>query len=455
MNKRFDYEYIVIGGGTAGISAAIQLADAGRKVALVEQEKWGGGGLTYDLPKKILTRVAHRYAEAVAESRMGISSANLRYNYPTIQHFKDKIVAKKATTRKDLENRGITCIRGKAHFVGEYDVAIEGQGQISASKFLVATGAILNTAGITGVDTVKYLTPRDALELEKPPKAVLIVGGGPSGCETAQYFAELGAKVVIVEQEERLLPAMDEEAGRVVEQYLSRRLGVKVFTQTKVVALERDKVSKRVVFSRGGQEKTLRVETIVIATGAVPNTDLGLKNAGVKFKESGIITDKTLQTSARNIWAAGDVLEPSSIERIKYTADVAVLNMLGKGGRTFVNYDGYIEVVDTYPQVASVGATEDELRKKSRRFKKVVMPLSATLASETEDFRIGFVKIMADSQGKVLGASIVAPYAVDILQELALAIRHDLPLLQIASTPHVNSEWSNIVKIAAKKLLTN
>ena len=454
MSKRFDYEYIVIGGGTAGIVAAEQLAEAGRKVALVEQDKWGGRGYNHDVPEKALLNFAHLYADAVAGNRMGLSSANLRYNYPTVQHFREKIVNKAAFSRKELEERGITCIRGKAHFVGSYDVAIEGQGQVSASKFLIATGAVLNDDGITGLDRVEYLTSKSAMEIAKPPKAVLVVGGGASGCEVAQYYAELGAKVVIVEMAGRLLPALDEEIGQVMEQYLSKRLGIKVFTGTRVIALEKDKVSKRVVFLRGGQEKTVRVETIVLATGSKANTDLGLKNAGVSFDKHGIIVDKTLQTTARNIWAAGDVVGgSSSTERAEYTAEVAVINLLGRG-KTFVNYSGFMEVVNTNPQIASVGMTEDMLKKKSRKCRKVLVPLSAVNASITGDFKIGFMKILADSQGKVLGASMIGPHAADIMQEVALAIRHGLPLIQIASTPHVSNEWGDIVKIAARKLLT-
>ena len=455
MSKRFDYEYIVIGGGTTGIVAARQLAEAGRKVALIEQDKWGGSGLLEDVPRKVLLNVAHTYADAVASCRMGISSSNLRYNYPTVQHFAEKVLSKASLTRKNLEEKGITCIRGKAHFVGSYDVAVEGQGQISASKFLIATGASMSQESIAGLDTVEYLTPKTSFEVEKPPKAVLVVGGGAGGCEIAQYFAELGAKVVIVEMKDRLLPMLDEEVGQVMEQYLTKRLGVRVFTQTKVIALEKDKVSKRVVFLRGGQEKTVRVETIALATGRSANTDLGLKNAGVKFDKNGIVVDRTLQTSARNIWAAGDVLGgPSSTERTTYTAEVAVLNMLGKGGKTFVNYSGFMEVVDTNPQVASVGATEAELKGKTRKYRKTVVPLSATPAATFYDFKIGFLKILADGQGKVLGASMIGPHAADALQEIGLSIRHGLPLVQIASTPHVDSEWNNLVKIASKKLLT-
>ena len=454
MGKRFDYEYVVIGGGTAGIVAASQLVEAGRKVALVEQEKWGGRGYNAEIPEKALLNFSHLYADAVAGSRMGLSSANLRYNYPTVQHFGDKIAGKATFSRKDLEEKGITCIKGKAHFVGSYDVAIEGQGQVSASKFLIATGASLNDEGITGLDQIEYLTTKTAMKVAKPPKAVLIVGGGASGCETAQYLAELGAKVVIVEMAGRLLPTMDEEVGQVMEQYLTRRLGIKIFTNTRVIALEKDKVSKRVVFIRGGQEKTVRVETIVLATGSKANTDLGLKNAGVSFDKNGIIVDKTLQTTARNIWAAGDVIGgPSSTERAEYTAEVAVINLLGRG-KTFVNYNGFMEVVNTNPQVVSIGLTEEMLKKKSRKYRKTIVPLSATNASITNDYKIGFLKILADSQGKVLGASMIGPHAADVMQELSLAIRHGLPLIQIASTPHASNEWNNIVKIAARKLLT-
>lgn len=454
MGKRFDYEYVVIGGGTAGIVAASQLVEAGRKVALVEQEKWGGRGYNSEIPEKALLNFSHLYADAVAGSRMGLSSANLRYNYPTVQHFGDKIAGKAMFSRKDLEEKGITCIKGKAHFVGSYDVAIEGQGQVSASKFLIATGASLNDEGITGLDRIEYLTTKTAMKVAKPPKAVLIVGGGASGCETAQYLAELGAKVVIVEMAGRLLPTMDEEVGQVMEQYLTKRLGIKIFTNTRVIALEKDKVSKRVVFIRGGQEKTVRVETIVLATGSKANTDLGLKNAGVSFDKNGIIVDKTLQTTARNIWAAGDVIGgPSSAERAEYTAEVAVINLLGRG-KTFVNYNGFMEVVNTNPQVVSIGLTEEMLKKKSRKYRKTIVPLSATNASITNDYKIGFLKILADSQGKVLGASMIGPHAADVMQELSLAIRHGLPLIQIASTPHASNEWNNIVKIAARKLLT-
>lgn len=457
MGKRFDFEYVVIGGGVAGTSAALQFAKAGRKVAIVEQGKWGGTSVNErDIPAKAMFNFSHLLAQAKTGARFGISSTSLRYNYPTVTHWRDRAITRAGgSSKKELEEAGVTCIKAKAHFVGPYDLSVGEEKQISANRFLITTGAETADSGIAGTETVPYLTPASVLKAERVPKVVLIIGGGASGVETAQYLAEVGAKVVLVEQEKRLLPKEEEEAGKIIEQYFDKKLGIKVFTQTKVVAIEKDKISPRVVFVRGGHEKTVRVETIVLATGSKPATDLGLQNAGVSFDKNGIVVDKTLQTSARHIFAAGDVIGgESSTERAIYTSGVAVMNMLGRT-KTFVNYDGFVRVTDTDPQVASVGVTEVELKKKKRAYKKVLVPLGAVTAANTSDFKVGFIKMMANAQGKVLGATVVCPNATEVIQELSLAVRHSLPLVQIASAPHVVGSWGELVHVAAKKMLTN
>lgn len=453
MGKRFDFEYIVIGGGVAGIAAAMKLAKAKRKVALIEQNKWGGVSVnSRDVPAKALFNFSHLYADAISGSKFGISSANLRYNYPSVAHWRDQAVSKSIPKKKDLEDAGVVCLKGKAHFVGPNDVAV-GDGQISANKFIIATGAEMAENNISGLDSVPHLTPATALTIERPPKAVLVVGGGPSGCEIAEYYAELGAKVVIVEMKNKLLPREDAEVSELIEQYFDKKLGIKVFTKTRVVALEKDKHSSKVVFSRNGSERAVRVETIVLATGSKPATDIGLPNAKVSFDKTGIVVDRALQTSARNVFAIGDVIGgDSSTERAIYTAEIAVLNMIERN-KTYINFDGFMRVIDTYPQIASVGMTEKEVAKKTKKYKKVLIPLSAAQASITSDFRIGFLKLIADNQGKLIGATAVCPNAEEVLQEAALAIRHKLPLTQIASTPHPIGAWTELLKIGTKQLL--
>ena len=414
MGKRFDYEYIVIGAGAAGITAAKQLAEAGRKVALIEQDKWGG------------------------------------------RHWRDLKENKAIPTQKDLEELGVTYIHGHAEFVGNYDVSVTGrEDPISAAKFLITTGTEPAKKKIAGIENVKYYTSDSIKDIQHPPKTALVIGGGASGCEAAEYLAKLGTRVVIVECSARLLPKEDEEVGLIMQQYFEKRLGIKTFTNTRAVALEKDKLSSRVVFMRNGEERTVRVENIILAAGRQPSLGVGLKNGGVSYDKKGIVVDKTLQTSARNVFAAGDILGgDSSSERAVYTAEIAVMNMLERT-KTYVNYDGFIRVTDTDPQVASVGLSEDDLAKQAKKYKKAAVPLSAVIASVKHRKRIGFLKIMTDGQGKVLGATMVGPNAADVLQELALAIRHQIPLIQVASTPHSASAWTNLVKIAARKLLTS
>ena len=282
---------------------------------------------------------------------------------------------------------------------------------------------------------------------------MMVIGGGGSGVEVAEYFAGLGVKVAIAELSERLLPREDEEVGQIMEAYLEKRLGVKILTKTRVTAAEKDTISPKVTLMRGGQERSVRVECIVAAVGSAPNLDLGLENAGVEFDARGIFVEKTLQTTAKNIYAAGDVVGgDSSSEMAAYEGGIAASNILNRN-KNLVNYGGFMRVINTDPQVATVGMNEDDLMKRDTKYGKVMLPLSAVTAAATNDMKLGFVKILATAQGKILGATMMAPGAATCLQEVALCLRHGLSVVEIASTPHVAGEWGEIVKLAAKKLI--
>lgn len=455
MGTRFDYEIIILGGGVAGSAAARLLAAEGHKVAVVEKRHWGGSGLnTRDVPYHACQTFAHLYAQAVAGVRFGISSTNLRYNYPTVSQWRTKAVMRSAVgnMKKDLEESGVACIEGRAQFVGPHEITVADK-TYSAAKFLITTGASAVENDIVGLETVPYLTPDTALKLERLPRTMMVVGAGSSGIELAEYFAELGVKVAIAELSDRLLPKEDEEVGQIMEKYFDKRLGVKVLTKTRVVEVRSDAMSPKVVLLQNGREKTVRVECVACATGSRPMTDLGLENTGVKYSPRGVAIDKTLQTSVKHIFAAGDVVGgDSSTEVAEYEASVAVNNLVSRS-KTSVNYSGFMRVVDTDPQVATVGMNEDDLIKRDIRYHKSVLPLSAAVRSNTEDMRLGFVKLLADNQGKILGATMVAPGAAAVLQEISMCIRHGIPVVEVASTPHVAGEWGQLLQLAAKQLL--
>ena len=330
---KYDFDLVAIGSGAAGIAAAKAAALRKQKVAIVEKGKLGGSEIqTRNLPYAASLNFSHLYSRAIYGSRFGLSSQNLRFNYPTVAHWRERVVANAtAELKKQLEDLGIEFYRGRAHFVSDHEISVGREGNLVAKKFVIATGSEQKDFGVSGLDNVPYLTPDDALKVERPPRTVMVIGGGASGVELAQYFAELGSKVAIAELSERLLPQEDEEVGQVLEQYFTKRYDIKVLKHTRVIAIEKDAISEKVIFLRDGQEKLVRVETIVLATGSRPATDIGLENAGVELKKDGSIrVDRMLQTTQKHIYAAGDVIGgDSTTEKAVYEGELAVSNMLG------------------------------------------------------------------------------------------------------------------------------
>ncbi len=453
MSKKFDYEYVVIGSGAAGSAAALLAAGLGVKTAIIEADKWGGSTLNYrDVPYGAALGFAERYTEAVRGSRFGMSSSTLRYNYPTVLNWQATAIRRAGGgSKKIFEEAGIDCYQGQADFISPHEVVVDDT-QITSEKFLLATGSTLSANGIAGTDTVGCWTPNTALRMSRVPKALLVIGGGSTGCEIAEYFAALGVHVLIAEAEDRLLPKEEPEASTTIEDFLRKRFQVDVLTSSRVVALTQDLTSKQAIFVRDGQEKSVRVDAIVLATTPEPSTDYGLENAGVKYSYTGVAVNQGLRTTCGHIWAAGDVLGgESSTEKATYEAKLATMNALRKAGNN-VNYTGFVRMTNTFPQVAKVGANEVELGEKGEKRKVSIIPINTISAANTNDFREGFVKMSADSKGQILGATVVAPHADLIIQELSLAIRTGMRVAEIASAPHVATSWNEAVRIAAREL---
>lgn len=451
--SRFDYQYVVIGSGAAGSAAALMAAGLGAHTAIVEADRWGGTTLNYrDIPYAAALGFAQRYAEAVAGSRFGMSSANLRFNYPTVLNWQAAAVRRAGGgNRKVFENAGIDCYHGFAQFISSHEIAV-GDKQISSEKFLIATGTNVAINGITGIDTVSCWSPDTALRMAKLPRVMMVIGGGSTGCEIAEYFAALGVEVLIAEAQDRILPREDPEASEVIEKHLKDRFGVKILTDSRVVALQRDSEGQQVIFVRGSQEKSVRVEAIVLATTTEPSTDIGLENAGVKYSYRGIQVDQNLRTTNRHIWAAGDVIGgESSTEKATYEGKLATLNAISNAGN-IVNYTGFVRMTDTLPKVAKVGLNEIECAQLKEKQKSALVPLEAISAANTNDFRAGFVKLTINAKSQVLGATVVSPDADLVIQEIALALRAGMQASELAGTPHVATGWAEAVRMAAREL---
>ena len=452
MKKRFDYDLVVIGSGDAGGEAALIAAKSGLKVALVEAKKWGGSNLNNtNLPLGAAMQAAMLYKKAIEGSRFGLSSGNLRYNYPTLQNWKNQAAKHAgANSKKIFEDAKIKCIDGTARFISKTEIAV-GDKTICAKKYLIATGASVTDTGIKIPENVDYYLPENALDIPRVPKNLFIVGAGSTGCELAQYFAALGSDVVIADIAGRLLPREDEEVGQVLDEVFHND-GIKVLTQSRVVALEKDGSEKRVYFMRGGQEKSIKVDAIILCTGSTPNIDLGLNNADVKYARGGIKVENTMQTSVRHIYAAGDVVGGnSSTEKAIMDARIAVAHIVGRSKQER-NYTGLVRVTNTYPEVAQVGISEDDCIRRDRKIKKIVVPLQAVQKSKITDFYSGFVKLIFGKSGTLIGGTVMAPNAAIVAQELSYGVRYEMTAAEIAAVPHVANDWSELIRTAAERI---
>ncbi len=450
---RFDYQYVVIGSGAAGSAAALMAAGLGAHTAIIEADRWGGTTLNYrDIPYSAALGFAQRYAEAVAGSRFGMSSSTLRFNYPTVLNWQAAAVRRAGGgSKKIFENAGIDCYHGFAQFINSHELAVNDK-QLSGEKFLIATGTNIAVNGISGIDTVSCWSPDNALRMAKLPKVAVIVGAGSTGCELAEYFGALGVKVILIEAQDRVLPREDPEVSEVIGKHLRDRFGIKLLESSRVVALQQEASCQKVIFVRGGQEKSVRTEAIILATTPEPTTDIGLENAGVKFSYQGIQTDQNLRTSNRHIWAAGDVIGgESSTEKATYEGKLATLNAIKNAGN-IVNYTGFVRMTNTLPRVAKVGLNEMECLQLKQKQKSAIVPIDAISASNTNDFREGFVKLTVNTKEQIIGATVVSPEADLVVQEIALCIRSGLKTEELAGAPHVAAGWSEAVRMAARAL---
>lgn len=450
----FDFDLIVIGSGAGGSAAATIAARAGRRVAIIEADTFGGDSPNWsDVPTKALLHAAHLYDEARHGARFGLRSSTLGYNYPSLHAWKDTAVKRTGAggNRRYYENEGISPFLGQAHFLSPHEISVNRR-HLSAEYFLIATGSHWKLPDIQGLDLVPYHTPRTILDIARIPKSLFIVGGGTIGVELAQLFSTFGTKIYIADIAARLLPHEDSEAGELIQKMLEEQKGATILTQTRVLAVEKENIAHRVTYSRGGVERSVRVDEILIAAGREPNVDLGLENASVAYTAKGIEANHFLQTSAHHIYAAGDVIGRHSLTHTALLESrVAAHNILQKS-KLSPDYTATPYVTFTNPGVASVGLREDDCLKRDLAINKAIAPLTIIARSNTSDFRDGFVKLIADKKGTLLGATVVAPDAAELIHELALAVKCSLPVSAIADTPHAFLSWSEAIRVAAAKL---
>ncbi|MDR0887535.1 MAG: NAD(P)/FAD-dependent oxidoreductase [Candidatus Nomurabacteria bacterium] len=473
------FDFIVLGGGTAGVPAALQVASIGCKVAIVEPLAVGGDAVFFsDIPSRALSRVSDFFYQAKLNSEIGLNTATLSLNFPITQRYKNLTVKNAAASiSNDCQKANITIFKGYGSFVDPTTIKV-GEHLLSAKKILISIGSEIFLPEIQNITTTSFLTADDVMNLPKLPKSIFIIGGGSCGCEMAEYFAKMGVKVTIAELASRLLPKEDETTGTFVKNYFIKKLGINVLTGTRVEAVDKDKISSKIMFIAQGTEQIVRTELILLATGRSVNlSGLNLDDAGVRFSDSGIAVLPTLQTSHKNIFAAGDCIDSerdslspqnpvsgfiahhdSSSQKAILQGQIAAANAFPKSckaarrKKVTANYLGLSRITRLSPTVATIGITEDEATRIGLDIKKSLVSLSQSShnAISQDD---GFLKLISDRSGnKLLGACIVAQGAESLVAVLSLALQNELPISALASLQTPFLAYSDLIPIAAQRL---
>lgn len=452
--QKYDFDLVVIGSGAGGSVAADIVARAGKRVAIIEHGALGGECPNYGcVPTKAMLHAAHVYDSARGAKRFGVRLTAMGYNYPSIREWKDIAVKRTGASESEkyYRSQNITLLRGKAHFLGQHEVTINRR-HISSHFFLIATGAQMQIPNIPGIDTVDYLTSRTVLDIMRPPKSVFIIGGGSSGCEFAELLSTFGSKVTIVDIAPRLLPGEDEESSQIVEDFLSEKRGCTILSKTKVIDVRREGQAAKITYLRGGEQHTIKAERILITTNKTPVTDLGLENAGIEYSHKGIEVNEHLQTTAPNIFAAGDILGIHMYTHAGvYESRVVANNILHKN-KVSPDYRAVPRVTFTTPEVASVGMSEADCLRRDLPIEKSIAPLNIISRSNITDNRVGFCKVITDKNGILIGGTVVGPHAGEIIHEITLAIQCNLTASEVANTLHAFPSWSEVVRVACSKI---
>lgn len=452
--KHFDYDLVIIGSGAGGGVAAHAAIELGKKVAIIEQGKIGGEcPNTACVPTKALLRGAEIYHEATeVGSQFGIKASGVTINMNAMKKWKDLAVRRTGT---GIGNRaftadGIAVLKGHAHFLSPHEVST-GDKRVTAKQFLIATGTKDIVPPIEGLASAGYITHAKAINMTRLPKSMLVIGGGAVGVEFTHLYNRLGVEVIQAEFTPRLLSREEPEASELIRALFERR-GVNVLTGAEVFKVEKDRAKKVVHVRHGGKELKFRVDEVLLAAGKLPNVDLGLENAGVEFAKHGIKTNPMMQTTAKHIFAAGDVVGPYALKHMaSYQSKIAAHNMFHRE-KIVTNYKAVPRVVFTEPEIASVGMTEAEARKRGLKIRVNAVPVSIIGRANTSNQSAGFVKIIASRNGVLIGGTVVCPHAGEVLHELSLAIQNGLKARDVAATIHAFPTWSEALRIACSGL---
>tara|TARA_R110002072_G_scaffold141865_1_gene287171 strand:- start:141 stop:1529 length:1389 start_codon:yes stop_codon:yes gene_type:complete len=452
MSEKF--EVIVIGAGPGGYVAAIRCAQLGMKTAIIEKRKTLGGTCLNVgcIPSKALLSASEKYEDAAHHmGDMGIE-CKPKLNLKNMMKHKDNVVGDNTKGIEFLMKKNkITSITGAAEIIEVGKVKV-GKDTYEADNIIIATGSdVISLPGIE-IDEKKIVSSTGALELSEVPKSMVVIGGGVIGLELGTVWRRLGAEVTVVEFMDNILPGMDGEIRKEAKKIFGKQ-GIEFKLSSKVVSAKTSSkgVELSVEPAAGGKAETIKADVVLMAIGRKPYTDgLGLDKVGVKLDERGRIeTDEFFETSVEGIFAIGDVIKGPMLAHKAEDEGVVLAEILaGQSGH--IDYDCIPGVVYTWPEVASVGKTEEQLKEAGIQYTSGKFPFMANGRARAMGATDGFVKILADAKtDRVLGAHMIGPNVGDLISEVVTVMEFQGTAEDIARTCHAHPTLTEVVKEAA------
>ena len=434
MRSDSSYDLLVIGGGSAGTTAAMTAADLGKKVIVVEKDKLGGTCTNVGcVPTKVLLHGADLIRAAMKAEAYGVNTER-KDGFDLIKEHKNNMTKEMRDTGvAALERAGIELLSATARFNGHRAVLADGD-LIESENVLIAAGATPLLPPIEGLDSVDFLNSTTALELDVLPKSIAIIGGAYIGLEFATFFNTLGVETTVIEAFDRLAPNEDDEISALLTKALKKQ-GMNIFINTLVKKVEATGGGVRINASSKGDALQIDAETILIATGRGADlSSLDLESSSVKYGHKGIEVDDHLQTSGAGIYAAGDVIASLQLEHVAvYEGWLAASNMFSPV-KTDRDYRVIPRIMFSHPEVASVGMTEDEASAENS-IEVLNQPYSAIPMAKINEDTTGLIKLIADRPSKkLLGAHIVGTDAGNLIHLAALAMNAGIPVDKIGAT---------------------
>jgi pyruvate/2-oxoglutarate dehydrogenase complex dihydrolipoamide dehydrogenase (E3) component/uncharacterized membrane protein YdjX (TVP38/TMEM64 family) len=453
--RSYDYNLIAIGAGSAGLVTTYIGAAVKARVALIERHKMGGDCLnTGCVPSKALIRTARLLADARRAPDFGVKALHAEFDFAAAMERVQRVIAKVEPhdSVERYQGLGVDCISGDARLVDPWTVEVGGR-RLTARSIVIATGARPTVPTIPGIETVDYLTSDTVWNIRVQPKRLLVLGGGPIGCELGQCFARLGSQVTIVQRPPRLLPKEDPDAAAAV-QLAFEHDGITLALGAEAIRVEKDGDGGRLIVRQHGQERAIEFDRLLLALGRTANVSgFGLEALGVRVSAKGTVeADPLMRTTMPNIFVCGDVTGPFQFTHVAaHQAWYAAVNALFGPFWTFkVDYRVIPWATFTDPEVARVGLSEAEATAQGIAFEVTRYGLDDLDRAIADGHDEGYVKVLTvPGKDTILGATIVGAHAGDLLAEFVLAMRHGLGLRKILGTIHSYPTMMEANKYAA------